>query len=97
MRKAKTDRNHAAIVDAIELAGGLVAQTYAVGRLVPGFPDLMVAFRGKWVAVEVKREGHRDRLTPAEWNFHKVFGRHAPILVVDSPQDAIRQLTGNLR
>lgn len=45
----KRDANEGAIVDALERVGATVFRVSA-----PGAPDLLVAFRGYWIPMEIK-------------------------------------------
>lgn len=50
-RAPRLDNNHAAVMQALRSAGILVRSTAAMGQ---GFPDLLCAFRGVLVLLEVK-------------------------------------------
>lgn len=88
----KTDTNHMLVVNALRKFGVFVVDTSRVGA---GFPDLLCVYRGVTVLLEVK-DGTRPRserkLTPAQQRFHERFpGR---VAVAESPEDAIRIVTG---
>lgn len=55
----KRDLNEPAIVAALRAVGATVIQISAAGA-----PDLLVAFRGRWTPLEIKRP--RGKLTPAQ-------------------------------
>jgi hypothetical protein len=83
---AQVDRNQPLIVKALREAGAEVWHTYALGQ---GSADLVVAHNGKWHVMEVK-SGKAARLTKDEQAWHAKFSKHAPVLVVFTPEDALR-------
>lgn len=101
-RRARRDLTQNAIAQAITGLGGRVTDLSAVGG---GVPDLLVSFRGRWLLVEAKsgkKVSHRTKkheLTPAQVAWH---GQQlAPIAIVETPDEAITwllgQVTGRLR
>lgn len=89
-RAARTDGNHAEIMEALRKAGASVKSAHAVGM---GFPDLVVGFRGKNHLLEVKDGSlspSRRRLTEMEQRFHDQWGGHC--VVVNSAEEALRAI-----
>ena len=89
---ARTDANHAAIVDALRRVGAAVTSLAAVGH---GVPDLLVSYRGQWIVLEVKDgdkppSARRLTLDEAAWCQQQ----HAPVWVVASVDDALAALGG---
>jgi Holliday junction resolvase len=87
-RAARVDGNHAEVVAALRKIGAAAFSTAAVGK---GFPDLVVAFRGVNVLLEVKdgtlMPSHRE-LTAAEVEF--VASWPGPVFVVTSAEEAVQ-------
>lgn len=77
----KRDTNEAAIVDALHAVGAVVFRLS-----VPGCPDLLVGFRGRWQPMEVKSE--TGTLTPLQWRGR---GEHA-YPIVRSVDDALEAI-----
>ena len=96
-RRARIDANQTEVVQALRKIGAMVAVTARLGN---GFPDLAVAYRGKWFLMEVK-DGtlapSARKLTDEEKKFHAEYAKQAPVYVVDSVDDAIRVITGSPR
>jgi len=70
-RKARTDANHAEIVDALRQIGASVCDLSRVGS---GCPDLLVGYRGVNLPLEVKdgsKPPSRQKLTPLEMEFRR--------------------------
>lgn len=88
-RISKTDANHREVSGALRQIGADVISVHSVGQLIPGFPDLLVGFRGRWVLMEVKFQG--GVLTDGEVAFHWDH-QDLPIWVVTSGKDACGQL-----
>ena len=91
---ARTDANHAAIVDALRRVGAAVTSLAAVGH---GVPDLLVSYRGQWILMELKdgaQPPSRRRLTPDEAAWCQQ--QHAPVWVVGSVDDALMALGAGL-
>lgn len=63
-RAAKKDANHAQIVRELKQVGACVLELYRVGQ---GCPDVLVAWRGYQVLVEIKQE--KGKLTDDEIAF----------------------------
>jgi len=90
--RAKVDANQREIVSALRAIGAQVQSLAAVGD---GCPDLLVAFRGAWHVMEVKdgdKPPSRRTLTPAEADWHELFGAAAPVHTVTSIDDALRAI-----
>jgi Holliday junction resolvase len=86
-RAHKVDANQGEIVAALRKAGALVCITSAVGD---GFPDLLVAHRGRLLLLEVKRSDlspSRRALTDKEQAFHREWQGH--VVIVTSAEDAL--------
>jgi hypothetical protein len=67
-RKRKKDANQAQIVRALEKIGVVVIDLSGVGA---GVSDLLCAFRGMFIGVEVKNlDGRGKRLTKAQVDMH---------------------------
>lgn len=91
-RMARVDGNQSEIVDGLRRIGAEVQHLHTIGK---GCPDLLVAFRGQWYAVEVKdgeKPAAAQKLTPDEVAWHEKFSRHAPVYVWTSLDDAMKQL-----
>ena len=76
---------------ALRDAGVMVLSLAALGK---GVPDLLCAFHGKLVLVEIK-DGAKipsaRKLTPDQEKFHKAWSE-VPLHVVTSPWDALKAL-----
>lgn len=85
--KAKTDANHAEIAQALRQAGCSVRDMSAVGQ---GFPDLLVALKGRTVALEIK-DGDKPpsgrKLTPQQKAFFNTW--QGETAVVESVDEAL--------
>lgn len=92
MRAAKVDRNQPEIVAALRKVGAQVTCTSTIGQ---GFPDLVVAFRGRNILMEVK-DGSKPpsarQLTPDQKVFHAEWS--GELHVVESIEQAIGVLLG---
>lgn len=86
-RAAKVDAGQAEIVQAIRQIGGRVLHLHAVGK---GCPDLLVAFRGRNVLLEVKEPGKKPNREQVE--FIATWG--GELHVVYGPQEAVAALVG---
>lgn len=82
---AKVDGNHAQIVSALRKAGIAVKSLAAIGG---GFPDLLCAFRGVAVLLEIKRPGEKPNAAQIEF----LATWPAPAYVVQSEEEAIRMV-----
>lgn len=88
---ARADGNQPAIVQALRRIGASVCPTHTAGQ---GFPDLVVAFRGRTVLLEVKDPSKPlsdQRLTPAQKVFHEAWT--GELYVVFTPEQAIEAVT----
>lgn len=89
---ARADSNQPDIVKALREIGAAVVPTHTAGQ---GFPDLVVAYGGRTLLLEVKdpTKPLRDqRLTPAQKIFHEAWT--GEIHIVFTPEQAIECLTG---
>ena len=86
-RAARTDDNHADVVEALTKSGMRVQTLAAVGK---GVPDLLVGFRGINCLLEVK-DGDKvpsaRRLTADEMRWHGAWA--GQVIVVESAEDAV--------
>lgn len=86
-RRARTDNNHADVVKALTDATIAVQSLAEVGN---GCPDLLVAWRGFCMVLEVKDgdkcESKRE-LTQAQKRWHERWP--GPLAVVTTPEDAV--------
>lgn len=90
-RAAKVDANQVQVVSALRAAGVLVLSLAALGK---GVPDLLCAFHGRLVLLEVK-DGHKvpsaRKLTADQIEFHKEWA-DVPLHVVESPWEALKAM-----
>ena len=82
-RAAKTDTNHAEIVEALREIGANVFDTHDVGS---GFPDIIIGYRGVNFLAEIK--GPKGTMTPLERWFHNDWG--GQVAIVRTVDDAYR-------
>lgn len=91
-RRARTDSNHAEIVEALRRAGCTVQSLAAIGD---GTPDLLVGYDGRNLLVEVKdgaKSPSRRRLTPDERTWHAAWaGQVAVASTIDEALAVIRE------
>ncbi len=89
-RAARTDNNHAEIVAALRSVGAGVCDLSAVGK---GCPDLLVAYRGRWLTVEVK-DGSKPpsarKLTAEQQKWHAA--HPAQVHVVKNVDEALQAI-----
>ena len=74
--RARTDNNHAEIVNALRAIGASVADTSRVGH---GFPDIVVGFRGRNWLIEIKdgtAKPSAQKLTVAQVEFKATWMGH---------------------
>lgn len=91
--RARVDDNQGAIVAALRAIGCFVQSLAMVGA---GVPDLLVAYRGRWFVLEIKdgaKWASRQRLTPAEQEWHDAASPHAPVAIVHTVDEAIAAVT----
>lgn len=92
-RAARTDANHAAVKNALRGIGCYVVDCSHVGA---GFPDLVCAWRGKWVFLEVKdgaKAPSARKLTPEQTIFHaEAKAKGCRVHVVTSADEAIKAM-----
>jgi predicted RecB family nuclease len=90
---ARVDDNQGEIVRAIQRIGGYVIDCSHVGS---GFPDLLVAYRGRWSLIEIKdgeKSPSRRRLTPAQTVFHaEAMAKGCKVHVVENVDQVLRLL-----
>ena len=93
-RRARTDSNHAEIVEALRRAGCTVQSLAAIGD---GTPDLLVGYDGRNLLVEVKdgsKSPSRRRLTPDESTWHAAWaGQVVVASTIDEALAVIRERT----
>jgi len=68
-RTCKVDANQEEIVKMLRSLGADVIPTHQVGQYIPGFPDLLIGYRGFCILLEVK-DG-KAKLTADEKAFHQ--------------------------
>jgi hypothetical protein len=88
---ARVDRNQQEVIDALRAAGAVVHSLAAVGN---GIPDLLVAFRGQTILMEVKdgaKVKSAQKLKPLQIIFHRDW-TGGPLSIVDGPDAALRAL-----
>jgi len=90
-RAAKVDRNQDEVVGALRAAGVLVLSLAALGK---GVPDLLCAFHGRLVLIEVKdgtKAPSRRKLTPDQVEWHRDWAQAGvPLHVVETPWAALK-------
>jgi predicted RecB family nuclease len=88
---ARVDDNQGEIVRALTRIGAYVIDCSHVGQ---GFPDLLIAYRGRWTLVEIKdgqKSPSRRKLTPAQTIFHaEVLAKGCKVHVIETVDEAIR-------
>jgi len=93
---ARVDDNHAEIVRALTRIGAYVIDCSHVGA---GFPDLLIAYRGRWTLIEIKdgaKPPSRRKLTPAQTIFHaEAVAKGCKVHVIETVDQAIR-LVGSI-
>lgn len=85
--RGKVDSNHAAVMQALRDAAMKPVSTAAVGD---GFPDILVAYRGVCIPLEVKdgaKSPSERKLTAAEQKFADEWP--GPLAIVESPEEAV--------
>jgi hypothetical protein len=87
MTPKRVDLNQVSLVQYARRMGANVEHLHTIGR---GCPDLLVAYRGRWLVVEVKADN--GRLTPDEARWHAAFS--APVQVWRTVADVVRTLEG---
>lgn len=89
----KVDANHGEIVSALRKMGCFVHSTAAAGN---GFPDIAVAFRGRWHLIEIK-DGNKPpsarKLTRHQEQFQAEVNGRAPTPVATCVDEAIAIVT----
>lgn len=93
MTRGRTDANHAKILRVMRDIGAYVVDCSQVGD---GFPDALVAYRGKWFLVEIKdgaKPPSRRKLTPDQNVFHaEAAHRGCHVHVVKNESEALALL-----
>lgn len=90
--RLRKDKNHAAIVEAIQKLGGIVID---MSRLGQGIPDIAVWTRAGWQVAEIKnpenaygRRGLNER--QKEW----AGNQKAPVFIIRTIEEAVALVTG---
>jgi hypothetical protein len=83
----RVDLNQVSLVQYARRMGANVEHLHTIGR---GCPDLLVAYRGQWLLVEVKSDNGRLTLDEQEW--HAAFD--APVHIWRTVADVVRTLEG---
>lgn len=83
----KKDANHNEMVAILWRLCTFVEDTHTLGQ---GFPDVLVAFRGRWIPIEIKVSA-KEKLTPVEQEWWKKAGME-PNVVWDD--DSILRVLG---
>ena len=93
-RRARTDGNHRAVIDALrQIPGVSVADTSRLGQ---GFPDCVVGYRGMSYLLEIKDPAQppsKRRLTPDEQAWFDRWRGHAE--VVETIEQALKAIGVN--
>jgi hypothetical protein len=87
-RRARIDANQPLIVKALREAGASVLSLSPMGN---GCPDLLVAFHGRNILMEIKdpcKVASQRKLTSDETDFHKSW--QGPVFVVETAAEALR-------
>jgi len=84
-RRAKRDGNHAAIVAALKARGCTVLDLSSVGG---GAPDILVAFSGRMLLMEIKNPDGRDRVSANQVEWHRAW-KGPKVVVVRSVEEAL--------
>ena len=90
--RERVDDNHGEIVNGLRRVGAEVQSLASVGN---GCVDALVAFRGTWYTAEIKDGSKllsRQKLTPAEQEWHERFSRQAPVHIWRSLDEALRAI-----
>lgn len=92
MRARRKDDNHTEITRTLRQVGAELVETYQL----PGALDCFVAYRGRWVLLEIKdgaKAKSRRALTPAEQaTIERIRRTGAPICVVETEDDALKAI-----
>lgn len=88
-QRARVDRNHAEIVQALRQLG---CSVQSLARLGDGCPDLLVGCRGHNFLVEVKAPTKRERLTPDQQDWKATW--RGSVFYVTSAEEAAELLLG---
>lgn len=89
---AKIDQNQPDLVKQLRDMGAQVQHLHQLGG---GVPDLLVAFKGRWVVAEVKNPRlppSKRQLTPDEKKWHEAFAPFAKAYIWETIEDAARDL-----
>lgn len=89
---AKIDANQPSIVSALRKIGASVLHLHTLGK---GAPDILIAYRGRNVLLEIKDGSlppSARALTPDEAKFHAEW--RGELHIVHSVEDAIRAVVG---
>lgn len=86
---AKVDSNQPKIVEALRKIGAYVLIVSQLKKCC----DIFVAYRGKWIAIEIKdgdKPKSAQKLTPGEQKFYDQASHRAPVVVVTSVDEALK-------
>ena len=89
-RASKVDQNQVSIVKALRKIGARVLHLHQLGK---GVPDLLCAWKGRNILLEIKLPGEKPN--PLQIAFHAEWG--GELHIVHSPQEAIEALTNPSR
>lgn len=95
-RARRVDGNHAEIVKALRKIGCSVLSLHEIGK---GAPDLCVGFRSRTMLIELKdgsKSPSKRKLNELQEKFRREW-KGSPIAVAESPEHAVRIVTGNHR
>jgi len=85
----RKDANHDAIAATYRKLGWDVIETFQVGQIIPGFPDLICSRHGLTLFVEVKSA--RGKLTDDEQDFYAEHEGDMRIIVDRSVDDVLER------
>ena len=85
-RKQHRDSTHKEIAETLQAFGWTVLDTSAMGRVVPGYPDMQIGGQGVDNMVEAKRDPSA-KMRASQVEFARTW-RGAPIIRMDSKADA---------
>lgn len=84
-RAARVDNTHKEIVEALRAVGASVTSLASLGH---GVADLLVAYRHRWYAIEVKSKGGTLTEDECRW----IQDQRAEVVVAYTPEDALRAI-----
>ena len=95
-RASNIDANQPEIVKKLRDRG---VEVYVTSDIGGGFPDLVCAYQGVNILVEIKnpkKSPAGQRLTPAQRIFHKRWKLHGPCIVAKCTGDVMKAFTREL-